>query len=101
VQPFTLDQAIIAGLLFILGILIGMFFLAGGKWKRRYRAEFAKRDELERENARLAGEVREHEAVRQAAAARPVMESRTVVTETPVRTVPPSDGGPDLIIRRP
>lgn len=100
-QPFTLDQAIIAGLLFILGILIGMFFLAGGKWKRRYRAEFAQREALERENARLAGEAREHEVSRQAMAAHPATESRTVVTETPVRTVPPSDGAPDLIIRRP
>ncbi|HZF43569.1 MAG TPA: hypothetical protein VEZ48_09195 [Sphingomonadaceae bacterium] len=60
-QPFTFDQAIIAGLLFILGIFIGMFFLAGGKWKRRYRAEVVERTALARENERLAAESRAHD----------------------------------------
>lgn len=59
-QPFTFDQAVIAGLLFILGIFIGMFFLAGGKWKRRYRSEVVERNALSRENDRLVAELRAH-----------------------------------------
>ena len=76
-QPFTFDQAVIAALLFILGVFIGMFFLAGGKWKRRYRSEAAERDTLVRENERLAAELRTHEA------------RHTEVVHREVRTVDP------------
>ena len=40
--PFTLDQWIVAGLIFLLGLLVGMFVMAGGKWKRLYREEAAR-----------------------------------------------------------
>lgn len=118
-QPFTFDQAIVAGLLFLLGLLIGMFFLAGSKWKGRYRSEHALREEIERDRDRLATEVREHQSLRAAAdraPARPmehlterheetVVERRPVVTreeEVVVerRRVAPDDGPPINVDRR-
>ena len=47
--PFTTDQWVILILVFLLGLLIGMWLTAGGKWKRRYREEVARREALERE----------------------------------------------------
>ena len=46
---------VIAGLVFVLGLLIGMFLTAGGrrKWKSRYRDEVENREAWEREHARL------------------------------------------------
>lgn len=43
---------VIGGLLFILGLLIGMFLTAGGrrKWKARYNDEASRRETLEREH---------------------------------------------------
>jgi uncharacterized membrane-anchored protein YhcB (DUF1043 family) len=54
---------VIAGLVFILGILIGMFLTAGGrrKWKSRYKDEVANRESWEREHARLKEEQAERE----------------------------------------
>ena len=45
---------VIAGLVFVLGLLIGMFLTAGGrrKWKTRYRSEAERREALEAEHAR-------------------------------------------------
>ena len=48
--PFTTDQWVILVLVFVLGLLIGMWMAAGGKWKRRYREEVARREALEREH---------------------------------------------------
>ena len=47
---FTSDQWIILALVFVLGLLIGAFLLAGTgrKWKSRYRAEVDRREQLER-----------------------------------------------------
>ena len=47
---FTSDQWIILALVFVLGLLIGAFLLAGSgrKWKSRYRAEVDRREQLER-----------------------------------------------------
>lgn len=49
---------VIAGLVFVLGVLIGMFLTAGGrrKWKGRYRDEVANREALESEHARHRAE---------------------------------------------
>ena len=49
---FTQDQWIILALVFILGLLVGMFLTAGGrkKWKTRYRDEVTRREALEREH---------------------------------------------------
>ena len=49
---FTADPnlLIMAGLVFLLGLLIGIFLTAGGrrKWKERYTTETERRKELER-----------------------------------------------------
>ena len=58
-------------LVFVLGLLIGMFIMAGGKWKRRYQNELRRSEELETENSRLRGEAREMESLRNAAAKSP------------------------------
>ena len=47
--PFTMDQWVILILVFLLGLLIGMWLMAGNKWKRRYREEVTRREALERE----------------------------------------------------
>ena len=49
---------VIAGLVFVLGLLIGMFLTAGGrrKWKRRYRDEVDTRESWQREHAKLQAE---------------------------------------------
>ncbi len=120
-QPFTLDQAIIAGLLFLLGILIGMYFLAGGKSKRLYRQEVVRREALEKENEQLRREAREQVAMRRTVvpvppppppvqtAAAPVARPATRDPFTdepplggPYRANRPSgEGEPDIVIRRP
>ena len=50
-MAFTSDQWVILALIFVVGILIGMFLTAGGrrKWKTRYNDEYRRREELERE----------------------------------------------------
>jgi outer membrane murein-binding lipoprotein Lpp len=65
---FTNDQWVIVALVFLLGLVVGMILMAGGKWKRRYREENARVRELEAENARLAQERGEMDTLRQAAA---------------------------------
>lgn len=46
---FTTDQWVILGLVFLLGLLIGMWLTSGGraKWKRRYNDEVTERKALE------------------------------------------------------
>ena len=50
---FTPDQWMIVALVFVLGLLIGMFLTYGGrrKWKTRYHSEIDRRRELERSHA--------------------------------------------------
>ena len=69
--PFTPDQFAMLGMLFLLGLVLGMFLMAGSRWKRRYRDEVARRDELEAENNRLRAEARELESLRAAATRAP------------------------------
>ena len=51
-MSFTTDtnQLIIAGLIFLLGLLVGVLLTAGGrrKWKTRYDSEVERRREIER-----------------------------------------------------
>jgi len=120
VQPFTLDQAIIAGLLFLLGILIGMYFLAGGKWKRLYRQEVTRREALEAESEQLRRDAREQVALRrtvvpvppatppvQAVAAPMPVSPRDPFTDEPPlggpyrANRPREEGPPDIVIKRP
>ena len=72
---FTSDQWLILGLVFLLGLVLGMALMAGGKWKRRYKEEARLRQEevklrkeVEAENRRLAGERGEMDTLRHAAA---------------------------------
>lgn len=65
---FTPDQWLILLLVFLLGLFLGMAFLASPKWKRRYREEVARREEVEAENAQLRRDAAEMESLRGAAA---------------------------------
>ena len=66
--PFTADQWIILILVFLLGLILGMILLAGGKWKKRYKEESRARAELESENKRLRKDAAEMETLRHSAA---------------------------------
>ena len=56
-------------LIFLLGLLIGVFLTAGGrrKWKTRYKSEVDRREALEREHAEREKEWRERDSLRGAA----------------------------------
>jgi hypothetical protein len=69
--PFTIQQWIVVALVFLLGLVVGMSMLAGGRWKRRYQEERERSEALEAENARLRTEAREMESLRHAAAKSP------------------------------
>jgi uncharacterized membrane protein len=60
---FTQDQWIILALVFILGLLIGVFLTAGGrrKWKSRYKDEVQTRESWQAEHARLQQNLEERE----------------------------------------
>ena len=59
----------ICGLVFVLGLLIGVFLTAGGrkKWKTRYNGEVERRRELEKAHAEREKEWRERDSLRAAA----------------------------------
>ena len=65
---FTPDQWLVVALVFVLGLVLGMALMAGGKWKRLYREERARADGLEAENRRLQKESGEMDTLRHAAA---------------------------------
>ena len=56
-------------LVFLLGLLIGVFLTAGGrrKWRTRYRSEVDRREALEREHSEREREWRERDSLRNAA----------------------------------
>jgi hypothetical protein len=56
-------------LVFLLGLLIGVFLTAGGrrKWKARYKSEVDRREALEREHSEREKEWRERDSLRNAA----------------------------------
>ena len=64
---FTPDQWLILLLAFVLGLILGMAFLASPKWKQRHRDEVRKREALEAENEQLRRDSREMDSLRQAA----------------------------------
>jgi hypothetical protein len=72
VPTFTPNQWLVIGLIFLLGIVLGMALRGGSKWKGRYREEAGlRRDEvgrLEAENARLRKEAAEMDTLRHSAA---------------------------------
>ncbi len=55
-------------LIFLLGLVVGMALMAGGKWKRRYKDEARRREAVEAENKKLHARVTEMDSLRQAAA---------------------------------
>ena len=59
----------ICALVFVLGLLIGVFLTAGGrkKWKTRYNGEVERRRELEKAHAEREKEWRERDSLRAAA----------------------------------
>ena len=63
----------ICALVFLLGLLIGVFLTAGGrkKWKTRYNAEVERRRELEKTHAEREKEWRERDSLRGAAVKTP------------------------------
>ena len=65
---FTADQWIVVALVFLLGLVVGMALMAGGKWKRRYKEERRRADELEAENRRLQKDSAEMDSLRHSAA---------------------------------
>ena len=56
-------------LVFLLGLLVGVFLTAGGrrKWKTRYRSEVDRREALEHEHSEREKEWRERDSLRGAA----------------------------------
>jgi Flp pilus assembly protein TadB len=54
---------VICALVFLLGLLVGVFLTAGGrrKWKTRYNSELDRRKELEREHEQRVKEMDERE----------------------------------------
>ena len=70
-MTFTTDPNVllIYGLIFVLGLLIGMFLTSGGrrKWRERYNSENERRRELERLHAEREKEWRERDSLRGAA----------------------------------
>ena len=74
---FTTDQWMILGLVFVLGLLIGMWLTSGGrrKWKNRYAEEVERRRTLEATHAEREShwtareeELREQDSLRASAA---------------------------------
>ncbi|MFL6732647.1 MAG: hypothetical protein ACJ8EH_08600 [Sphingomicrobium sp.] len=63
----------ICALVFLLGLLIGVFLTAGSrrKWKTRYNSELDRRRELEKVHAEREKEWRERDSLRGAAARSP------------------------------
>ena len=62
------NEWVIYALVFLLGLVIGMAIMAGGKWKRRYKDERRRADDLEAENKRLQKDNAEMDTLRHAAA---------------------------------
>ena len=64
---------VICALVFLLGLLIGVFLTAGGrrKWKARYNSEVDRRKDLENTHAEREKEWRERDSLRGAAVKTP------------------------------
>ncbi|HKT14501.1 MAG TPA: hypothetical protein VJR87_03760 [Allosphingosinicella sp.] len=65
--PFSLDQYVVLALVFLLALLIGMFVMAGGRWKRAYQEQVRENDQLRAEIEELRSQAREMESLRHAA----------------------------------
>ena len=70
-EAFTPDQWMVLALAFVLGLILGMAFLASPKWKRRYREEVTRRQALEAEIAQLRRDAAESDSLHRAALREP------------------------------
>jgi hypothetical protein len=70
-DAFSLDQWLVLLRAFLLGLFLGMAFLAGGKWKRRYKDEVRRREALEAEHRQLREQYVKAEPVHRAEARDP------------------------------
>ena len=61
-EAFTTDQWLVMLLVFLLGLFLGMAFLASPKWKRRYREESRLRAEEVRKREALEADRKHWEA---------------------------------------
>ena len=75
-EAFTVNQWAVVLLVFLLGLVLGMFLFSGGKWKRRYREELRLREELEVENRRLHSQAAETDTLHRAVLRHPVNSDR-------------------------
>jgi hypothetical protein len=66
-SAFTPDQWLVLLLAFLLGLVLGMSFLANPRWKKRWREEVGRREALETENAQLRRDAAEMDSLRHAA----------------------------------
>ncbi len=81
---FNANEWLILALVFVLGLILGMAAMAGGKWKQRYREEVRKRESAEAERGRMESQLKHAEARSIAATARdpaPVQDTRR---DTPI-----------------
>ncbi|HEX8365328.1 MAG TPA: LapA family protein [Allosphingosinicella sp.] len=81
---FNANEWLILALVFVLGLILGMAAMAGGKWKQRYREEVRKREAAEAERGRMESQLKHAEARSIAATARdpaPVHDTRR---DTPI-----------------
>ena len=67
-EAFSPDQWLVLLFTFLLGLFLGMAFLASPKWKKRWRDEAERVRELEAENAQLKRDASEMDSLRHAAA---------------------------------
>ena len=83
---------VIAVLVFLLGLLVGVFMTAGGrrKWKHRYKTEVDRREAIEREHEQHVRDMeerekewRERDSLRAAAARTPFLRDRSAVLMAP------------------
>jgi hypothetical protein len=88
-DAFTPDQWLIVVLAFLLGLFLGMSFLASPKWKRRYREESRARAEEARLRAEETRRREELEAERAHWEARTIADRARDDRPTPPPTPPP------------
>ena len=69
--PFSVDQYVLLALVFLLALLIGMFIMAGGRWKSAYQEQVRENEMLRGEIEQLRSEAREMESLRHAAVKAP------------------------------
>jgi hypothetical protein len=67
-EAFSPDQWLVLLFTFLLGLFLGMAFLASPKWKKRWRDEHDRVQALEAENEQLRRDGAEMDSLRHAAA---------------------------------